>query len=390
MKNTKITLHTLVFSITAFIIGPEYILGLPSPNLTGLSIVMSLRTLRPTEATISSSSIGLSISGQTLEVNITTVIISMSAAMVFVFCILCWKQYRNIQKLKKEAYQEKQRAELLITSLKDEVDQEKRKAEHLAASLKEATKELTDRIGYEVGNLEVQFDIKNTDGDCKLHYIYSDIMKTRPDAVVCRFPHKLRVSTAEGSFHSPPTLSRQSKLDGYDIETINSDPKMYEFQIKLRQGTKVSGYDYEAHLNRAFYMFQKETAEEKEWVGHHVDVAIKKLVIKVYFPPDYHVEDGDILIDVCNGWIPNEVSYSSEVDRIITYGLERRSSYISISIDKPLIGYLYLICWKPILKASLNLATQDIPPVKEAVTLPLPSTEIDPLTTNPLTLPEPL
>jgi hypothetical protein len=238
---------------------------------------------------------------------------------------------------------------------KKRAESEKIRAEQAEASLQRIGEELKERIGYQIGKLEIKVFITNYDGNCHSRWTWTDISKVRPDTALSRIPGRIRFSTPGCLFSKYPTLS--SGYDRrYEIEFIRKDTNLCEFQVRVKEATNKISYEYISDIDKAFCMSEEDLAEQPykyEWFGFHISSAIETLTIKVSFPS--HYQPDNVQPDACIGMVPTDFSDNSEVERIIkNEGFKNESGDVSVTVSKPKIGYVYFIRWKPLPKKVVN------------------------------------
>lgn len=229
---------------------------------------------------------------------------------------------------------------------------EKLKAEQAEQALHQVSEEMSDRIGYKVGKLEIRIAILNHDGDCHTRWIWSDIRKVRSSTSLTCFPGKMYFPTTNSSFSKYPTLSPE-QANRYEIDFLNKDKNHCEFQVKIKAGGDSGeiGYEYEASVKSAFFMSLEDLAGSPykfEWFGFATITVIDELVIKIFFP-QYYKADG-LRPDVCMGLVPADVSDTAEAERVKDNGFTNIGGEASIKVVKPKLGNLYYFRWTPLAK----------------------------------------
>jgi hypothetical protein len=239
---------------------------------------------------------------------------------------------------------------------------EKRKAEQAEQALHQVSEELSDRIGYKVGKLEIHIDIVNYDGDCQTRWIWSDIRKVRPSVSLTCFPGKMYFLTTNSSFSKYPALL-PGHANKYEIDFLRRDKNHCEFQVKIKAGGSTGriSYEYDASVKSAFFMNLEDLAGSHykfEWFGFTTITVIDELVIKIFFPP-YYRADG-LQPDVCMGMVPADVSDTEEAERVRDSGFTNEAGEATIRVLKPKIGNLYYFRWTPLAKDLVEAMRRNV------------------------------
>ncbi len=225
-------------------------------------------------------------------------------------------------------------------------------AEQVKASYQNVGAEIRNRCGYEVGEMEIEIVIRDSEGACHVRWAYRNIKKTHPDITLSHIPGKLFFTPPDSSFTKWPTLSVKDERK-YEIEFLRQDSNLCEFHVKVKDLTDSTiSFEYTSEANKAFYMSEEKLAAQQsypfEWFGIGATfAAIERLIIKIYFPKGYYVSS--INADACIGLRPSGISDRTEVDRIRNSdGFIRDESEASLVVEQPKFGYIYFLRWKPL------------------------------------------
>jgi hypothetical protein len=245
-----------------------------------------------------------------------------------------------------------------IIELRERLESEKTRAERAEATLQEVGEKLErlrDRIGYQIGKVEIRIYILDFHGTCHVHYLWTDITRVRPDLTLDRVPGRLRFSAPGSIFSTYPKLTYEY-IRKYDIEFLRREAAFCEFHVLLNGATNNISFEYTADIERAFRMSEGDLAgerhdeeqDEHEWYEFYISTAIESLTISVNFPRHYRptITKPDAYV----GFFPNNKSDEAEVKRIIENGdfeFDSISGSALMTVTKPIIGHAYCIRWQP-------------------------------------------
>lgn len=282
-------------------------------------------------------------------------VVKAALALIALTFFALWALYEHKGKKKvrvalTEAKNQRDSLQQLNIELRKKIDSETMRADQAEEAYRKLSEDFEHRLEYRVSKLEIRVNIKDYDGYCHTRWIWTDITKKRPDAIISRMPGGLRFSTPGCSIKQYPLLSSRYERD-YKLHIVTKEANFCEFYVHAIEPTDKMSYEYVADIDKAFCMGDEELTGrlyEYEWFGYHVISAIEVLVINLSFP-DYYKPTG-IQPDAYLGFFPTELSDNSEVERIIKEkGFDiAKNGAISMTVNKPKIGHHYCVRWKPL------------------------------------------
>lgn len=263
-------------------------------------------------------------------------------------CLVSWIIRQHF-----ELKRERVRTQSAVRQAEEETDRAEYERLRAEAEKRRATQigeALLDRVGFQVGDLEICIDITNYNGDCSSTWKWSDVRKVPSNAPLLHFPGRLSFSAPGCRFTEYPTMLPEYN-GNFAIRFLRKDISDCEFQLELAREVQEIRYGYKATLSQAFIMSEEDLAAHPytyEWFGFYINLPIENLRVKLNFPPEYKPEA--LALDVClGGYVPNEISDQTEIARILEdHGFRYKGVEASFTVRKPKMGYLYFLRWSPL------------------------------------------
>ena len=236
--------------------------------------------------------------------------------------------------------------------LEEKVEQVKQLEKQAEKVSKTFEQELIERYGVRADSASVTVEILDLAGACRITRSWKGF-KVSPNVEIPHFPGKEVINTPGGRITQPSMLiDTEDFPKNVSLVHTRIEDKLCMFQVKIL-GSLVNSdpplnYTHRVEIERAFLMTREETSQhykddylKNEYFYLETYLPIERMDIEVRFPNGYEVQ---AFPGVFFGEF--EFIHNSEFNRVKN-GFRKTIGSAHFQIDKPLVGFRYLIHWVP-------------------------------------------
>jgi len=223
--------------------------------------------------------------------------------------------------------------------------------------------QLLARYGFKINSVHTRVEITDYDGSCKINREHRGVHITHEGIALACIPGLVWNNNPNAKITLPPEMIGTPTNIGKDVtlKHIRVEEKKCDFQIEitgsLMHGDPELNYGYTYEYSGAFLMTKEEEAAtaaifKKEYFMYDVMTPTDKVIIEVVFPAGY--SPGIFPGVTISAGISEGLMHNIELKRVIG-GFEKNNRGAIFTIDKPLIGFTYLLYWDPLPKKTVDL-----------------------------------